>query len=111
MAFGIGLLKEFTALGRGRDWVENSGVGNARLSVIGDELISVGSNADSRITRSNRHSTLSVILFLVEISRLAPASDFESDLGLKTMPNSRLCQRPPVCSMSVWPGYLCAYQV
>ena len=60
MAFGIGLLKEFTALGRGSDGVENSRVGDARLGVIRDELVSVCRNSNAWITSSSGHKSLSV---------------------------------------------------
>ena len=49
MALGIGLLEELAALGGGRDGIEDAGVGDARLGVVGDELISVGGDPDSGI--------------------------------------------------------------
>ncbi len=58
LAFGIGLLEELAAFGRGSDGVEHAGVGDARLSVVADELIPVGSNADAWIASFHRSLTL-----------------------------------------------------
>ncbi len=58
VAFGIGLLEEFAALGGRGDGIKNAGIGNARLGVIGDELVSVCGNPNSWITSSNRHEFL-----------------------------------------------------
>ena len=49
VAFGIGLLEQLAALGRGRDGVKHAGVGDARLGVVADELVAVGGNADAWI--------------------------------------------------------------
>jgi len=67
VSFGVGLLEELATLGGGRDGIEHAGVGNARLGVVGDELIAVCSNSDAWITRRNRHITLSVSSVLVSI--------------------------------------------
>jgi len=59
VAFGIGLLEKFAALGGGRDGIEDAGVGDACLGVVGDKLISVGGDANARIA-SSLHRSLSV---------------------------------------------------
>ena len=58
VAFGIGLLEELAALSGRGDGIKNAGIGNARLGVIGDELVSVCGDPDSWITSSNRHELL-----------------------------------------------------
>ena len=58
VAFGIGLLEELAAFSGRRDGIENAGVGDARLSVVADELISVGGNADAWIASFHRSLTL-----------------------------------------------------
>ena len=60
VAFGIGLLEEFAALGGGGDGIEHAGVGDAGLSMVGDELVSVCRNANAWITRGSGHKSLSV---------------------------------------------------
>jgi hypothetical protein len=58
VAFGIGLLKQLAALGGGGDGVEHAGVGDTRLGVVRDELVSVCGNTNAWITRSG-HKSLS----------------------------------------------------
>ena len=48
-AFGKCLLKQLAALGRGRDGIEHTGIRDAGLGMVGNQLISVGSNANSRV--------------------------------------------------------------
>ena len=55
IALSIGLLEELAAFGGRRDGIENAGVGDARLSMIRDELVSVGGDPDSGIASSFRH--------------------------------------------------------
>ena len=59
VALGIGLLEELAALGGGGDGIEHAGVGDARLGVVGDELVSVGGKTNAWITRSSGHKSLS----------------------------------------------------
>ena len=61
MAFGVGLLEEFAALGGGGDGIKHAGVGDTRLSVVGDELVSVCRNTNAWITRSSGHESLSSV--------------------------------------------------
>ena len=63
MAFGIGLLKELAAFGRRRNRIEDSGVGDARLRVVRDKLISVCGNADAGIASSFSHESPSMLSF------------------------------------------------
>jgi hypothetical protein len=49
VSLGVGLLEELAAFCRWGDRVEHAGVGDARLGVVGDELISVGGDPDSGI--------------------------------------------------------------
>jgi hypothetical protein len=60
VALGIGLLEELAALGGRRDGIKDAGVGDACLGVVGDELISICSNANAGIASSFSHKTLSV---------------------------------------------------
>jgi len=60
MAFSIGLLEEFSAFGLGRDRIKNASLGNPRLGMVRDELISICSNPNSGKTSSNRHRFLSL---------------------------------------------------
>jgi hypothetical protein len=64
VALGIGLLEELAALGGGSDGIEDAGVGDPRFGVVRNELISVSGDANARITRWNRHKSLSVSLVL-----------------------------------------------
>jgi hypothetical protein len=57
---GVGLLEQLAALGGGRDGIEDAGVGDAGLGVVGDELVSVCRNANAWITRGSGHKSLSV---------------------------------------------------
>ena len=59
MALGVGLLEELAALGGRGDGVKHAGVGDARLGVVGDKLISVCGDTNTWITRSYRHESLS----------------------------------------------------
>jgi hypothetical protein len=63
VALGIGLLEEFAALGGRRNGIEDAGVGDARLGVVGDKLISIGGNPNAWITSSNSHESLSIGAF------------------------------------------------
>jgi hypothetical protein len=58
VALSIGLLEELAALSGGGYGIKNAGVGDARLGVIGDELVSVRGDPDSWIASSNRHELL-----------------------------------------------------
>ena len=58
LAFGIGLLEKLAAFSRRSDGIENAGVGDARLSVVADELIPVGGNANAWI--ASFHSSLTL---------------------------------------------------
>ena len=58
--FGIGLLEEFAALGGRRDGIKDAGVGDARLRVVGDQLISVCGNTNARIASRSFHDSLSL---------------------------------------------------
>src|SRR5208283_57198 len=60
LAFGKGLLEELAAFGRGRDGVKHAGVGDARLSVVRDELVPVGGDADAWV--ASLHGSLTVFL-------------------------------------------------
>ena len=60
MALSIGLLEELAALGGRRNGIENAGIGDARLRVVRDELVSVGGNSNAGITSGFRHSVPSV---------------------------------------------------
>ncbi len=64
VAFGIGLLKELAALRGRRDRIKNAGVGDARLGVIRDKLVSIGGNPNAG-KASSSHEFLSVIAHLV----------------------------------------------
>src|ERR1035438_4514966 len=59
MSFGIGLLEELSAFSGRGDGIEHAGIGDARLRVVRDELISVCSNPYAWITRSSGHRSLS----------------------------------------------------
>src|SRR5262249_31887891 len=52
------LLIELTAFGRGRDGIEDTGVGDARFGVIGHELVSVGGYTDPWIAGLFDHGFL-----------------------------------------------------
>ena len=54
VTFGIGLLEELAAFSGRRDGIENAGVGDARFSVIADELVAVGGNADAWVASLHR---------------------------------------------------------
>jgi hypothetical protein len=62
VALGIGLLEELAALGGGGDGIEHAGVGDARLGVVGDELVSVCGDANAWIASSNRHNGYTSIM-------------------------------------------------
>ncbi len=49
MTLSVGLLEELATFSGGGDGVEHAGVGDARLGVVGDELVSVGGDPDSGI--------------------------------------------------------------
>ena len=49
VALGVGELEVLPHLGRGGDWVEHPAVGQAPLRVVGNDLVAVGCDADSRI--------------------------------------------------------------
>ena len=84
VAFGIGLLEELAALGGGRDGIKDAGVGDARLGVVGDQLVSVGGNPNAGIASSSRHKSLSVSsLFQVKSSGVR--WEAESTVGLRTV--------------------------
>ena len=55
VALGIGLLEELAAFGGRRNGIENAGVGDAGLGVVGDELVSVGGDPDAGIASCFRH--------------------------------------------------------
>ncbi len=57
-AFLLGLLIEFAHFGRGRDRVEHASVGDPGFCMIGDELIAVGGNPYSWVTRCCGHGFL-----------------------------------------------------
>ena len=57
-AFGKCLLEELAALCGRCDGVEHACVGNPRLRVIRDKLVSVGGNSNAGITRGNFHKSL-----------------------------------------------------
>src|ERR1017187_6595589 len=59
MSFGIGLLEELAALSGRRDGIEHAGIGDPRLSMVRDKLVSVCSDTNAWITHSNRHESLS----------------------------------------------------
>src|SRR5208283_929850 len=71
LAFGKGLLEELAAFGRGRDGVKHAGVGDARLSVVRDELVPVGGDADAWV--ASLHGSLTV--FLVSLGFLSAFLD------------------------------------
>ena len=58
-SFGERLLIEFAAFGRRRDRVKHAGVGDPSFGVIGNQLVSVGGDANPRVTRPRFHSTTS----------------------------------------------------
>ena len=60
VALGIGLLEELAALGGRRNGIENAGIGDARLGVIRDQLVSVGGDPNAGIASSFRHNVPSV---------------------------------------------------
>jgi hypothetical protein len=60
VAFSVGLLEELSAFSGRGDWVKHAGIGDARLGVVGDELISVCGDTNAWITRSFRHDSLSL---------------------------------------------------
>ena len=55
LAFGESLLVQFAAFGRGGNRVEHAGVGDPSFGVIGNQLVSVSGDADSRVTRPRSH--------------------------------------------------------
>jgi hypothetical protein len=58
VALGIGLLEELAALGGGGDGIKDAGVGDARLGVVGDELISVCRDTNAWLTSGSFHVSL-----------------------------------------------------
>ena len=60
VAFGVGLLEQLATLSGGGDGVKHAGVGDARLGVVGDKLVSVCCDANAGIASSYCHKTLSV---------------------------------------------------
>ena len=56
LAFGERLLVELAAFGRGRDGVEDAGVGDAGFGVVGNELVAVGGDANAGVTRPGSSS-------------------------------------------------------
>ena len=55
LALGERLLVELAAFSRGRDRIEDTGIGNARFGVVGNELVAVGGDANPRIPGSAPH--------------------------------------------------------
>src|SRR5438552_18425625 len=55
LAFREGLLIQLTALGGRRNRIEHTGFSNACFGVVGDELIAVSGNPDTRVARSGSH--------------------------------------------------------
>jgi hypothetical protein len=63
ISLGIGLLEELAALrGRG-DGLKHAGVGDPRLGMVRDELVSVCSDPNTWKASSNCHQSLSVSPF------------------------------------------------
>ena len=60
VALSIGLLEELAAFGGRRDGIKNAGIGDARLSVVRDKLVSVGGNSNAGVASSFCHESLSV---------------------------------------------------
>ena len=60
VAFSIGLLEELAALRGRRNRIEDAGVGDPRLGVVRDKLVSIRSNPNSGKTSSSSHEFLSV---------------------------------------------------
>jgi hypothetical protein len=58
VAFSVGLLEELAAFSGRGDWVKHAGIGDARLSVVRDKLISVCGDTNAWIARSCRHDSL-----------------------------------------------------
>src|SRR5207245_8341259 len=56
-ALGKRLLIKLAAFSRWRDWIEHARIGNARLCVVGNQLVSIHSDADSRKWRPTLHDT------------------------------------------------------
>ena len=57
LALGKRLLVELAAFSRRRDGIEDTGVGDARFGVVGNQLVPVGGDADSRKWRTTLHDT------------------------------------------------------
>ena len=57
-SFREGLLAELPTLGRGRDGVEDAAVAAPRFCVVGDELVAVGDDTNTRKPRSVLHENL-----------------------------------------------------
>ena len=55
LALGERLLVQLAAFGRGRDRIEDAGVGDARFGVVGDELVAVGGDANPGVARPGLH--------------------------------------------------------
>src|ERR1700733_10397101 len=60
MPLGVGLLEQLAAFCRRRNGIEHAGVGDARLRVVGDKLVSICRNTNAWITRGSGHKSLSV---------------------------------------------------
>ena len=55
LALSKRLLIQLAALGRRRNGIEHAGLGDARFSVVGNQLVAVGGDSDSRVTRPGSH--------------------------------------------------------
>jgi hypothetical protein len=82
VAFGIGLLEELAALRRRRNGIEDTGVGDARLGVVGNELISICSNPNAGETSRSGHEYLSLSSVSVAIFALHVSARFRESLLL-----------------------------
>ena len=87
VALSISLLEQFAALCGRRNRIEHAGVGNSRLGVVRDQLVSVGCDANARIASSNCHESLSMSSVLVWFSSL-PCTPGSGGLSLHTCATS-----------------------
>ena len=58
VAFRVCLLEKLTTLGRGRNRVEHTGIGDAGFRVIGNELVAVGGDPNAREAWFQSHGFL-----------------------------------------------------
>ena len=102
----ICLLKELAALRRRRNGIKDTGIGNARLSVVADELIAVRSDPDSGITSRFRHSSPYAFLFVFfELLRKPKTGPkFFSFRPLHTSSYERVPFAPTVCQRVLAPA-------